>query len=444
MSALHLAPEILERFTRGAASEEENRETLRHLSSGCAECRSAIAGTVDLRETLIAATPDLDQEAIDRIVSRVRERETRLWLERADAAAHVQELLRHPPAQRATLVRNLPRFQTWGCCELLISESYSRRFSNAEEGVILGELAAVAAERLDAGLYGDQLVADMRGLAFAHLANAHRVASDLAGAEEAMNSAETLLEQGTGDPLHEARLFEMKALLRGAQRRFPEALRASKRAEARYALIGDRHKLGSVLLERALLLTRVGDHQRTEALLRRSIELLEPQRDQRLPLFAKNALAFYFNSVGRFQDAQHQLAGLHAAFTQLGDTLTALRMRWLEANAAAGLHQPLRAETLLCEVRSGFAAAEIPYDVALVSLDLAVLYLEQGRTEEVKTIAREIASVFVALQIQREAYAAALLFQQAVETETVTLALVQRFAQYLREAQSKPSLAFRQ
>jgi tetratricopeptide (TPR) repeat protein len=337
MSQPHLSSDLLARFSRGAGSQDENLEALHHLSSGCADCRSAVAGAVDLRQagTEAEASTDLDRAMIARIV-----------------------------------------------------------------------------------------------------------ASDLLGADEAMGRAETLLQQGTGDPLQEARLFEMETNLRCAQRRFPEALSASKRAEARYALIEDRHKVGSVLIERAAVLTKMDDHAQTEALLLRSLELLDAQRDERLPLMVKAQLALSFNAVGRFTEARQMLSGLAAAFAHLGDNLSTLRVHWLEANAAAGLQESLRAEALLCEVRSGFTTAEIPYDVALVSLDLAVLYLEQGRIEEVKAIARDIASVFLALQIRRETYAAALLFQRAVETETVTLVLAKRFAQYLRAAQSNPRLVF--
>jgi hypothetical protein len=438
----HPSAEHLDRFARGEGTKGENFETLRHLSSGCSDCQATLAGAAISRRTLGETPPDLDQTAIDRIVRRVREREAELWSERAEAPGQLQELLRHPPSQRATLVRNLKRFQTWGLCELLISESYARRFSDTEEGVALADLGVLAAESLDTSHYGEALAADMRGLALAHLANARRLTSDLPGAEEALSRAERLLENGTGDPLHEARVFEMRANLRSAQRRFSEALRASKRAESRYAMVDDRHKIGSVLVQRTVILTKMGEQSQVEAILRRSLGLLDPERDRREPLLAKTSLVFLFNSLGRFAEAQELLRGLHAAFSDLGDTLTALRVLWLEANTTEGLREFPRAENLYREVHAGFVAAEIPYDVALVSLDLAALYLEQGRTAEVKAIANEVVAVFLALQIHREAYAAAILFQQAVAAETVTLALTKRLAQYLREAQSNPGLAF--
>lgn len=445
MTQTHLSPDLLGRFARGAGSKEENLKTLRHLSAGCEDCRRAVAAAADLRVPAApSAPPELDQAAIERILSRVRQRESQLGIERAEAPLHLEELLRHPAAQRATLVRNLKRFQTWGWCELLVSESYSRRFSDAAEGVALAELAVLAADCLDAPRYGEALVADMRGLACAHLANARRVASDLLGAEQAMRQAEGWMKQGTGDFLHEARLFEMKTNLRAAQRRFPEALRASKRAETRYTLARDQHKVGSVLLERSTVFWKMGEQEDAEALLRQSLELLDPRRDQRLALMAKGNLAQYLTMAGRFTEAETALSGLHAAFSRLGDRLTALRVRWMEANAAAGHDDSRRAEQLLREVRTGFLAEEIPYDVALVSLDLASLYLTQGRTVEVRAIAQEIAAVFLALQVHREAYAAAILFQQAVETETASVALVKKLASYLREVQSNPRLAFQE
>ena len=57
------------------------------------------------------------------------------------------------------------------------------------------------------------------------------------------------------------------------------------------------------------------------------------------------------------------------------------------------------------------------YDTALVSLDLASLYAEQGRMAELKRIAEEMVPFFSSRQIHREALAALDYWRQAVEAE---------------------------
>jgi hypothetical protein len=73
----------------------------------------------------------------------------------------------------------------------------------------------------------------------------------------------------------------------------------------------------------------------------------------------------------------------------------------------------------------------------LVSLDLAIVFLEQGKTEEVKEVTRPLVPFFDALQIEREALASLHLFCAAAEAEAVTLAEARRLRALLRHAERR-------
>jgi hypothetical protein len=60
-----------------------------------------------------------------------------------------------------------------------------------------------------------------------------------------------------------------------------------------------------------------------------------------------------------------------------------------------------------------------------VSLELAVMDLEAGRTAEVKVLAGEMAAIFSAEGIERDALAALRLFWEAAAHERVTVAQAQ-------------------
>jgi len=107
-----------------------------------------------------------------------------------------------------------------------------------------------------------------------------------------------------------------------------------------------------------------------------------------------------------------------------------------------GLGQPGQAESLFLAVRDGFIAEGIPYDTALVSLELATLYAEQGRTADLKRLAGEMVPIFSSLHIHREALAALAFVRQAAETERASLEVVTGVAAYLRRAQFDASLRF--
>jgi hypothetical protein len=93
-------------------------------------------------------------------------------------------------------------------------------------------------------------------------------------------------------------------------------------------------------------------------------------------------------------------------------------------------------------VRAGFADQGIAYDAALATLELAVLYLEQERTREVKALARQMAPIFKAQGVHREALAALKLFCEAAEKEAVSVELTRRIVAYLYRAQHQPELRF--
>ncbi len=76
------------------------------------------------------------------------------------------------------------------------------------------------------------------------------------------------------------------------------------------------------------------------------------------------------------------------------------------------------------ETRQGFLDQGIGYDVAMVSLDLAVLYIRDGRTAEVLRIAEETVALFEAQDVHREALAALRLFLEAARREEVTAEFV--------------------
>ena len=107
-----------------------------------------------------------------------------------------------------------------------------------------------------------------------------------------------------------------------------------------------------------------------------------------------------------------------------------------------GLSQLGRAEALFLAARDGFLAEGIPYETALVSLDLALLYAGQGRTAELKRLAAGMVPIFASRQIHREALAALVFFRRAVEAERASVEMVAEVAQYLRRAQHAPELRF--
>jgi hypothetical protein len=127
---------------------------------------------------------------------------------------------------------------------------------------------------------------------------------------------------------------------------------------------------------------------------------------------------------------------------KLGNDLDRLRVRWLEGRLFVGLGKKDEGIGTLFRVREELISRGMAFDAALVSIEMAVIYLEEQRTEEVKNLARQMASVFRLQGVHREALAALKLFRDAAERQTVTLELARKILSYLRRAKKDPGFRF--
>jgi hypothetical protein len=82
----------------------------------------------------------------------------------------------------------------------------------------------------------------------------------------------------------------------------------------------------------------------------------------------------------------------------------------------------------------------IAYDAALVTLELTALYARQGSISEVKKLSFEMAKIFRAQDVPREALAALLFFQKAAEHESATAKLAHEVAALLGKVRGEPGL----
>jgi len=205
---------------------------------------------------------------------------------------------------------------------------------------------------------------------------------------------------------------------------------------------GERHRAGRALLNLAAIHHDTGNPEVSIPILYQALELIDPEREPRLLLSARHNLIGYLVEGGRFMEAHTLFVQTRPLYRQFDDPWTQNRYRWLQGKIARGLEQTKDAEASFLAARDGFVGEGIPYDTALVSLDLAVLYAEQGRTQELKKIAAEMVVIFSSRQIHREALAALSFFRQAVAAERASLDLLRQVASFLEKAQHNPELRF--
>jgi tetratricopeptide (TPR) repeat protein len=325
-------------------------------------------------------------------------------------------------------------FQTWGLCQLLLRQSLEAGFEDIARAVNYAELAVKISQHLE-DTYDPHWVLDLRARAQAYLGNAQRVLGELRSAEISFLEAEILLSRSmTGNEIVRAEVFHLKASLRSAQRRFPEALALVDETLAIFREHHDSRSSGVSLLK-AKILEDGEDLAGAIRILQELLEELDPEQEPRLAAYARYNLVLCLTEAGRYQEAERLLPEVSAQLAVQGKALNLVRLRWTEGKIALGLGRTAEAEEGFRQVRQDFLARAMGYDAALVSLDLGILYAREHRISELKWLAAEMAPIFESRDVRRESLAALVMFRNACEEERMTVELATQLALELRRRQ---------
>jgi len=345
---------------------------------------------------------------------------------RAALAALLMELAAHSlppsPAEVSWEVK------VWRFVEELCHESEAVAAGEAERALKLAELALRAALRSPGK--GERR-AKLESYCWIFLGNARRVGGTLPESEVAFQRAEQLWEAWTGGtpiPLAPWRLPDMQASLRRHQGRFAEALKLHGKTLA----LAPPETAGRILLNKAVTQEHQGKPEEALVTLRAAEAQIDGAREPRLLFGIRFNRIVNLGHLGRFDEAAKRLPEVQAMAESGGRPLDSVRVLWLQSKIAAGFGRRAEAEELLDRVRRELLSRSIAFDTAVATLELAVFYLEDGRTAEVQAIAAELAKIFAAQRVPRETLASVELFCAAVQQETVTAELARGWLQELR------------
>ena len=345
------------------------------------------------------------------------------------AAAHVEaeELWKTlkplSPTDRRDLVTVFPHFRSWALVVKVCNESVRLAAHDAAVALELAKFALYIAERCP----GEECwKARIQAEAWGAVGNARRVSNDFDAADADFARSRKLRAVARGadpDLIDGSRLLGMEASLRREQHRFPEALALLDQARD---ACGDGGEAGRLLLEKAHVLTLQEDFEGELAALKEAAPLIEGSGDPELLFALRFNMAVNLCRLERYPAAARLLPKVRELALAQGHDLHLLRVLWLSSKIDAGEGRKERAILALEQVQRDFTVRGLPYDAALASLDLAILWLEQGRNAEVRTLALGMAWIFRAKGIQKQALAALKLFCDAAQREEATVELTRQ------------------
>ncbi len=362
--------------------------------------------------------------------------------EKAEAARREAEeswasLKRASLEDRNALLAAFPEFRSPALAARVCAASLRAAPRDAREALEVAELALSIAGRLPDE---EGLRSRAQGYCWAHVSNARRVANDFDGADEAFILAWELWRADTeaGSELFpEWRLLSLEASLRREQRRLPEALELLNRARA--VCGGSPNAAARILLQKETVLDLMRDIEGALAVLAEALPLVEAAGNLHL-LFSLhfNMAVDLCHLEKRYAEAAALLPRVRELAIEQANELDLLRLVWLEARIGARQGRVEKALAALESVGQRFADLGLPYDAALASLDLAVLWLEGGHTAKVRELAVGMEAIFRVKKIHREALAALVLFWEAAKRETATVELVRRVIAEIEKAKARP------
>ena len=340
------------------------------------------------------------------------------------------------PSEQRLLLDASPSYRDPLLCIRFCQESESAAAHDTKIAMRLAETALLISLHVPGALQPRA-----QGWCQGFIGNVQRViGGDFQAAERSFAQAWRLWRAGQ-DPLglfSEAYLLDLEASLRRAQRRFAQALKLHNDA---MALAGP-GEAGAILINMSVTYQHQNKSEEALRALAEAAEAIDGERQPRLRHCALFNRASNLLLLGRIEEAAPLVPEVRLLADRLGNGIDGIRTTWLEANCAIGLGRRGEALEKLDKVREGFEKKSLPFDYALASLDAILLYREENRFPEIKTLAAGILAFFQAQNVHREAIAAILLLQEAAEQEKVTAGLVQRLKDYLAQAKRKPGVRF--
>jgi tetratricopeptide (TPR) repeat protein len=442
----HVSRELMQRFFRSNLSRRDTQMVVRHLMHRCEACLET-AIEVAAGEGYSFKKEDFrdlfreDQEGRGAVLLRrlgsIDEERAELARERLRGIGLWHTLEKQEQGRRLAMIREDPRMHTWGLYDRLLEKCREMGFHAPSYAAGIAELALAVVETLDPLRHGAGTIADLRAQALGALGNARRLASDFAGAASAFQQAREALSHGSGDPFEEASLVSLEASLLKDLGAFEMAVETLERAVAVYHERNDPHLEGRTFIKQAATIGFVNP-ERAVGLTRNGLALIDSLREPRLDLCGRHQLAHFLSDAGKPDEALAILEASRPLYAQFKDPWTRIRLHWLEGKIARSLGDLAEAEETFKRLWYDLQEPAYAHELTLLSLDLAEVYVAQGKHEEALELVEEFGPLLQEWGMHAEGLAMWLLLERSVRERRAGTTLFRRMTEYLARAWHRP------
>jgi tetratricopeptide (TPR) repeat protein len=443
----HPSSEELCALYLGELEPARARAVARHVVlEGCEQCLANLPTSLylglDFSLPSLLMTPEEDagyDAAIDRALQTTRKHMRRLKRQEAQPRKASEILARGG----LEALEKLPvHMKVRDRVDVLLERSWAMRHENPTLMVQLAEIAVRQSKQLDTRRHSVQEALDLQGRALGELGNAYRVMDQLDLAAITLSKARDFVELGSGDAELRLRLQELDASLAADRRQFGTASNLLLGVQAFHQQNHDPHLTGRILILRGLYTGYAGEPERAIALLQEGLSLVEEERDPSLVYAAIHNQFLFLIDSGRYQDARRFHFENSRVLRNTGGRINQARFRWLEGRMDLGMGNYSRAELTLLDVGQEMREVGLAFVSAVVSLDLAVTLLAQGKSAEAEKVTLAASEVFQRLRIHREGLVALSMLHSAFKLGQATVKLMQDVTAFFRRLDIDPNSLF--
>lgn len=435
----HLSQEELKAFLDGELPSKRKRDLLIHLLRGCEHCQT-LAGWCFNPPPWSAQDEALYEETYKESIKEVLRAEQRR--KNQETKMRAAALLVRGKGVAEILGEGDMPLRGLGLYEALLERSWAVRHDNPDEMIELARTAVQVAHDLNPAEYGTENIFDYQAQAWAEYGNALRTKDDLWEAQRAFGKAVKLLNQGSGNLLLKARLHDLHASLLGTQRKFALAFDALDLVYELYKDAGDSHLAGRALIIKAVYLHRSGRSEEAMELNIRGLQQIEEEREPGISAWALHNELLFLNACGRHKEARAHLFQNRSRLANSG-RVNKLKVTWAEARISLSLDDLGKAESGFLHVWEGFTKETCQqFAAALSGVELALVWMRQGRADKAEAIVLEAFEIFCTLSIHREVLGAVQLLRDAFSVKKASVPLIERVVSFLQEWEINPDARF--
>jgi tetratricopeptide (TPR) repeat protein len=425
----HFDEEVLILFAFDPNSRSDQSEITNHLAA-CPQCDALLISIRDdLRNEQSSVVPPLsDVLVLEELLNKEEDLGNRA----------LQEFLSKGFSDIAALSKT---FRTVGGVRALLKQLPAIRRKLPQNALKLSEYALMATETLDARVYHQRAIAQVRGVLWKEHAASLRVLGRFQEALSALDHAEDQLTGAANDFELAGVWYGRAATLREIDELDIAGLWLAEAMEV-YRLFGDIRMQHRAEYLHAAILYRQGNYSEARSRFRDLLPRVEQDGDTQTVAMILNGLAQSAIDLQDYPDAEQLLHQALAAYQTCGLPIDSLRARWGLARLHVSMGRFTEGIVALREVQSEYRKWEIPEEKNLVGLDLADALLAIDRHDDAAKVCEEVLAGLRESGSTPNILRAVEYLREATQHQQASRALMSQVRSFIEESSQFPERQF--